>query len=514
MLILEIVLLHFGKFHNKKVTFSPGINVIYGSNEAGKTTIHSFIRGMILGIEKPRGRESKDDLYTKYLPWETPSMYGGTMQIRSDHADYQIERSFYKENKLLRVVHMGTGRIEQYESWQTPPQFGNLTKESYRNTVSMEQNKSTTDQELADHIKNYLANLTTSKSNEVDIAGALQELTDKKKKLRNPRLLQRLEQIHEELKELPILEKQRDVLENQIATIGAKQESLLVKQHQKQVQTGEMTHNKSRNYLKKSSIFAAIWFLLLLSSGFVKQEKIEHQILVYVLFAVVGIVLFCVLQWRERQNQSTNVEVNLDSKESILTTEDEQKCMLQLERLNWELEKLDERISQLGILQEEQKELDRQLDSANENIAAVDLAIQTITRLAEEIHDGFGRQFNETISQLAEEITNRTYEKVYVDEKLNVKVRSGNSFLSMNQLSAGTMDQLFLALRLAAANLLLDKNMPIILDDSLSLYDETRCRSTLELLAKGNRQVLLFTCHKREKEILDQLDLKYKLIEL
>jgi uncharacterized protein YhaN len=178
------------------------------------------------------------------------------------------------------------------------------------------------------------------------------------------------------------------------------------------------------------------------------------------------------------------------------------------------LEKIDEKISQLGALQEEHKELNKQLESTKENIIAVDLAIQTITRLAEEIHDGFGRQFNETISELAEDITNRTYEKVYVDEKLNVKVRSGNSFISMKQLSAGTMDQLFLALRLAAANLLLDKNMPIILDDSLSLYDETRCRSTLEMLAKGNRQVLLFTCHKREKEILDQWKLKYKLIEL
>ena len=68
MEIKELHLGHFGKFHHKKIPFQPGINIIYGSNEAGKSTIHSFIRGMLFGIEKKRGRESKDDLYTKYQP--------------------------------------------------------------------------------------------------------------------------------------------------------------------------------------------------------------------------------------------------------------------------------------------------------------------------------------------------------------------------------------------------------------------------------------------------------------
>ena len=44
MIIRELSLKHFGKFHDRKISLSPGINIIYGDNESGKTTVHSFIR--------------------------------------------------------------------------------------------------------------------------------------------------------------------------------------------------------------------------------------------------------------------------------------------------------------------------------------------------------------------------------------------------------------------------------------------------------------------------------------
>ena len=43
---------------NKKIIFAPGINVIYGANEAGKTTLHDFLTAMLFGMEKGRGRGS------------------------------------------------------------------------------------------------------------------------------------------------------------------------------------------------------------------------------------------------------------------------------------------------------------------------------------------------------------------------------------------------------------------------------------------------------------------------
>lgn len=52
MIIKDIRLTNFGKFNHKMLTLEPGLNIVYGENEAGKTTLHTFIRGMLFGIEK------------------------------------------------------------------------------------------------------------------------------------------------------------------------------------------------------------------------------------------------------------------------------------------------------------------------------------------------------------------------------------------------------------------------------------------------------------------------------
>ena len=50
MEIMELNIKHFGKFLEHKVNFQPGVNIIYGGNETGKSTIHAFIRAMFFGI--------------------------------------------------------------------------------------------------------------------------------------------------------------------------------------------------------------------------------------------------------------------------------------------------------------------------------------------------------------------------------------------------------------------------------------------------------------------------------
>jgi len=73
-------------------------------------------------------------------------------------------------------------------------------------------------------------------------------------------------------------------------------------------------------------------------------------------------------------------------------------------------------------------------------------------------------------------------------------------------LSAGTIDQLYLAVRLAICELALpgDNPCPIILDDALVYFDDERCKNALELLRgmAKDRQIILFTCHGREAAFL------------
>ena len=52
MIIRKLNIKNFGKVHDKTLEFSPGINVLYGENESGKTTIHTFIKSMLFGLTR------------------------------------------------------------------------------------------------------------------------------------------------------------------------------------------------------------------------------------------------------------------------------------------------------------------------------------------------------------------------------------------------------------------------------------------------------------------------------
>ena len=83
MKIRELNLKNFGKFSGRSFHFCDGINVIYGPNEAGKTTIYTAIGALLFGLEKQRGRAAGTDTYTACQPWENPTWYEGSMKFET-----------------------------------------------------------------------------------------------------------------------------------------------------------------------------------------------------------------------------------------------------------------------------------------------------------------------------------------------------------------------------------------------------------------------------------------------
>ena len=75
MIIRELHLIHFGKFHNYVIELGPHMNLLSGPNEAGKTTVFAFIYGMFFGLKRSRGRAAAMDMYTRFLPWDSPGSY-------------------------------------------------------------------------------------------------------------------------------------------------------------------------------------------------------------------------------------------------------------------------------------------------------------------------------------------------------------------------------------------------------------------------------------------------------
>lgn len=81
MIIKQLNLDHFGKFHGREIDLNPGVNIIYGANESGKSTVHAFIQSMLFGAERLRGRGAGRDAYSKYQPWEGGASYEGRMRL-------------------------------------------------------------------------------------------------------------------------------------------------------------------------------------------------------------------------------------------------------------------------------------------------------------------------------------------------------------------------------------------------------------------------------------------------
>ena len=185
MLFCKLKLNYFGQFQNREIELKPGINLIYGENEAGKSTLHAFVKGMLFGIEKMRGRgsASRDDLYTRYLPWDYPGAFGGSMDIKSGGKEYRLLRSFHTTDKHFTIIELSTGREITLEEGVISELIPGLTESAFRNTVSIEQRKAQTDPELAVEMQNYITNLSMAKNQEVNVSKAVSYLNEQRKQL-------------------------------------------------------------------------------------------------------------------------------------------------------------------------------------------------------------------------------------------------------------------------------------------------------------------------------------------
>lgn len=220
MFITKLKLDYFGRFHKKEIELKPGINLIYGNNEAGKSTLHAFIKGMLFGIDRMRGRgaSSKEDIYSRYLPWNYPGAFQGSMDITIGGENYRLQRSFHANDKYFTVLKLQTGRDVTPKEGAISELIPGLTEAAFKNTVSIEQLKAGTDEKLAAQVRDYITNLSIAKSKEVNVTGALSFLSDQKKQLEanQSRINQELKLLKEEMEQETLIEEKLDTISLQL----------------------------------------------------------------------------------------------------------------------------------------------------------------------------------------------------------------------------------------------------------------------------------------------------------
>ena len=624
MRFLDLYIKGFGKFHDTFVSFEDGLNLVYGKNEAGKSTIHTFIRGMLFGIERQRGRAAKNDLYSKYEPWENSSTYEGQLRLESGGTIYRFERSFQKNKKEFIIVNETTGREAEPAKALLDEILCGLSETAYNNTISIGQLKSATEGGMISELKNYIANMNTSGNMALNITKATAYLKNQKRQFENQltpeaaktytSLLGEIKNLEREISspeyenQLRSYAKERTDLKSAIEKKQEEREELLCRIekgrqalaefeftdaqsvsaylnhaediYRQYLEAGQAASKKSRRGL--SVFFGLLGLLLLLGAGYFfcwglmpgnsflswMPETIDPLLSGAAAAGASAVSFFAGALFRLKLHQEkktaalcasnlseifrrhlgdgTISEKAMDalrnrmddfidlcsmvvrSEETVRRQMDDveqlqgrqnqcSEIIEQQQRVQWELEKKLEHLAELKDQASALRQIIAENDRIREEIAAIELAQETMKELSMSIRDSFGLYLNKTASELISGITGGLYTSMSIDENLGAFLNTRRKLIPLEQVSSGTADQIYLALRLAAARFIQNgtDSMPLIFDDSFVLYDDDRLRQALRWLSEAYKgQIIIFTCHRRELDILKEEEIKHHVVKI
>ena len=624
MRFLDLYIKGFGKFHDTFVSFEDGLNLVYGKNEAGKSTIHTFIRGMLFGIERQRGRAAKNDLYSKYEPWENSSTYEGQLRLESGGTIYRFERSFQKNKKEFITVNETTGREAEPTKALLDEILCGLSETAYNNTISIGQLKSATEGGMISELKNYIANMNTSGNMALNITKATAYLKNQKRQFENQltpeaaktytSLLGEIKNLEREISspeyenQLRSYAKERTELKSAIEKKQEEREELLCRIekgrqalaefeftdaqsvsaylnhaediYRQYLEAGQAASKKSRRGL--SVFFGLLGLLLLLGAGYFfcwglmpgnsflpwMPETIDPLLSGAAAAGASAVSFFAgaLFRLKLRQEKKTaalcasnlseifrrhlgdgtisekamdalrnrmddfidlcsmivrseeTVRRQMDDVEQLQGRQNQcSEIIEQQQRVQWELEKKLEHLAELKDQASALRQIIAENDRIREEIAAIELAQETMKELSMSIRDSFGLYLNKTASELISGITGGLYTSMSIDENLGAFLNTRRKLIPLEQVSSGTADQIYLALRLAAARFIQNgrDSMPLIFDDSFVLYDDDRLRQALRWLSEAYKgQIIIFTCHRRELDILEEEEIKHHVVKI
>jgi len=166
------------------------------------------------------------------------------------------------------------------------------------------------------------------------------------------------------------------------------------------------------------------------------------------------------------------------------------QCMGQIENLGQE-----------SHLKNELMQVNQQISRLEDTYAALTIAMQTLSSATQDLQRRFAPKIAQRAQELFSALTDGRYNKLNLGQDLSVNVSAQDEDTLHTALwrSDGTIDQLYLALRLAVAQEL-TPDAPLVLDDALVRFDDVRLKTAMNILREEakTKQILLFTCQERE----------------
>jgi len=599
----------FGKLKNTEILLSDKINIIFGENEAGKSTLISFIKVMIFGMNS-KGQNIQNNFRKKYLPWSNDPMHGSVV-IEKDNEELIITRSFGESKRFDKCEIKSNVTGEDKKNG-----IISLSEDSFDKTAYFSQLNFKVNGERNEEITSRLMNLKSTGEEEISYEKGLKRLKDiyrsiikkggvleslllkkikiqediikiqeiKDSNIENITLLRNLikkrekinngysledKNIKEELIEL----KESLLLEEELVfsmayfdnTVDEKEiykKEMRLKEIQNIIENYKKIKNSYKIYNKiyaalfisipalvisiicliavnfnfiffvivLTALTAGLFFALIYYENKIKNNK-EMENLIYERKYIEGTLkdfyekyevdnymkfVSKLNQYRESKSTLAVLRSKIKEKEMELEKTIAEEKGAQLIKIEREILELNNKIQNAFSLYENQTSFEEQLDQVEKDIKfyknkslALEIAIKELENAFNAIQSNFVPKLNEEISRILYNITNEKYKDVKIGGNLEVNlVENGNDYLKESDyFSMGTLHQIYFALRIGILNLIDNENLPLLLDEPFTQYDDKRVKAVLKFLAgeKEKRQVILFTCQKREIDILKEL---------
>lgn len=169
------------------------------------------------------------------------------------------------------------------------------------------------------------------------------------------------------------------------------------------------------------------------------------------------------------------------------------------------------------LLEKEEKlaDINENIQKYESEITSIELAMDLINKSINKLHKNFIPRINKKVSEMMAYST-KYKDRFRVDENLDVSIYDGVKFYEQKHLSSGTFDLLSVFIRISVLEELMGLDYLMILDDCFVQLDDVRYKKCLDLLFKisNNNQIILFSCQNRDEQLLNELDIIYKKIEL
>ncbi len=628
MKINQLKINAYGKLKDIQMHFGDHINIIYGKNEAGKSTLLNFITKCFYGISKnKKGKEISD--FEKYIPWVGEEFSGKLTYELDNQQKFEVFRDFKKKNpkifddKMVDIskefnIDKNTGSEFFYEQTK-------VDEELFLSTLIVNQQAVKLQAQEQSRLIQKIANLAQTGQDNISFQRAMERLdrrkleeigTERSREKPINVLTRKIEQLEKEKQELEKYEtikyelrEKKNQVKDEILKLEGKNNEIkklkLIYENEKienekinikielknkneekiksiQRKVEEVSQNYKNIFEKRKKIkkektkgniafittFLLILFLVILSIAIMKNYTLSNIFLVMIpIISFIFVIFRSKITKKQRSNQKEIDRIDLETNQckqeihlleennaelekqiQILKNEVEQKIKKNsfletntesdnslLEDINREIQALEDKINEqkikLHTLELDEQNIEPKLDNLScieeeltNNIEkknnlkklekSIDLAKEVLEISYEEMKNMVTPKFTQKLSKIIAEITNGKYTNIRLQEQEGVMVELENgNYMPASRLSIGTIDQLYLSLRLAMTEELSKEKMPIILDEAFAYYDTERLKNILIYLSEKfkEHQIILFTCTDRETKLLNELKIPYDL---